>query len=75
MIVVVDIVLATALGLLVRVGIVLSLIRLFHVGSVLLRYLVLHLVDRVLLQLLTDLLLLALPLVFDPVGTVPFILA
>lgn len=75
MIVVVDIVLAATLGLLIRVGIVLSLIRLFHVGSVLLRYLVLHLVDRVLLQLFADLLLLALPLVFDPVGTVPFILA
>ena len=41
-------VLATALRLLVRVGIRLRLVGLLHVSPVLLRYLILHLVDRIL---------------------------
>lgn len=52
----------------------LGLIRLFQVGSVLLGYLVLHLVDGVFLQLLAYLLLLSFPLILYPVGAVPLIL-
>lgn len=65
--------LACRLGLLILLRLLLSVVgRLF--GTRLLGYLALHEVDGVLLELLPDLLLFALPLILKSVRTVPLVL-